>query len=73
MTSLPVWAIVVAGIAQCFGSFTLITEIPAYMDGIMNYDINAVIFLNSSSDSNLILIIFRTVNYQHFHTLSNFS
>ncbi|XP_974366.1 putative inorganic phosphate cotransporter [Tribolium castaneum] len=41
VTSLPVWAIIVAGIAQCFGSFALVTEIPGYMDNIMNYDINS--------------------------------
>ncbi|CAH1376863.1 unnamed protein product, partial [Tenebrio molitor] len=40
LTSLPVWAIVVAGCANCWGGHTLLTEIPSYMSNIMNFDLN---------------------------------
>ncbi|XP_063915675.1 putative inorganic phosphate cotransporter [Zophobas morio] len=41
LTSLPMWAILIAACAQCWGAFTLLTEMPSYMDGIMNFDIKS--------------------------------
>ena len=41
-TSLPFWAALAASCAENWGSYTLITEIPSFMDSVMNYDINSV-------------------------------
>ncbi|RZB39599.1 inorganic phosphate cotransporter [Asbolus verrucosus] len=40
ITSLPVWGILFAGCSQCWGAFTLLTEIPSYMSNIMGFDIS---------------------------------
>ncbi|KAJ3654691.1 hypothetical protein Zmor_013864 [Zophobas morio] len=40
-TSLPFWAALAASCAENWGSYTLITEIPSFMDSVMNYDINS--------------------------------
>ncbi|XP_068914200.1 putative inorganic phosphate cotransporter isoform X1 [Tenebrio molitor] len=40
LTSLPVWAILVAGCATCWGGHTLLTEIPSYMSNMMKFDLN---------------------------------
>ena len=42
MTSLPVWSILVAACAQCLGAFTLVSEMPTYLNGVMNFDIQSV-------------------------------
>ncbi|XP_063916988.1 putative inorganic phosphate cotransporter [Zophobas morio] len=39
-TSLPMWAIFIASCGSSWGSFTLMTEIPSYMDNIMHFNIN---------------------------------
>ncbi|XP_063918406.1 putative inorganic phosphate cotransporter [Zophobas morio] len=41
MTSLPVWSILVAACAQCLGAFTLVSEMPTYLNGVMNFDIQS--------------------------------
>ncbi|XP_044252811.1 putative inorganic phosphate cotransporter [Tribolium madens] len=41
LRSVPVYAMLVAGISQCWGCFTLLTEIPTYLSNIMNFDINS--------------------------------
>lgn len=41
VTSLPVWALVVAYSGQHWGYWTLMTEIPTYMNGVLNFDIAA--------------------------------
>jgi ACS family sodium-dependent inorganic phosphate cotransporter-like MFS transporter 6/7/8 len=38
--SLPMWAIFVASCGASWGSFTLLTEIPSYMDNIMDFNIS---------------------------------
>jgi ACS family sodium-dependent inorganic phosphate cotransporter-like MFS transporter 6/7/8 len=40
--SLPMWAIFVASCGASWGSFTLLTEIPSYMDNIMDFNISEV-------------------------------
>ncbi|XP_045101821.1 putative inorganic phosphate cotransporter isoform X2 [Portunus trituberculatus] len=39
LTSLPFWAIVVAHVAQNWGFYTLLTEMPTYMKNILRFDI----------------------------------
>ncbi|RZC33393.1 inorganic phosphate cotransporter [Asbolus verrucosus] len=41
VTSLPFWAILITGCGQCWGAFTMLTEIPSYMSEIMNFDIKS--------------------------------
>jgi hypothetical protein len=36
------WAIFVASCGASWGSFTLLTEIPSYMDNIMDFNISEV-------------------------------
>ena len=43
------WAILIAACAQAWGGFTLLTEIPSYMDGIMNFDIESVSTFQASN------------------------
>ena len=47
VTSMPVWAILVAACAQCLGAFTLVSEMPSYLNGVMDYDIRSVGHFNS--------------------------
>ncbi|XP_063916063.1 putative inorganic phosphate cotransporter [Zophobas morio] len=37
--SVPVWAILMAGSAHCWGQHTMLTQIPSYMHNFMDYDI----------------------------------
>lgn len=41
-TSLPVWATIVGNFGQNWGYSTLLTEIPNYMNKIMNFDMASV-------------------------------
>ncbi|XP_019869409.2 putative inorganic phosphate cotransporter isoform X2 [Aethina tumida] len=41
LTSLPVWAVLVAHCGQNWGFWTLITEIPSYMGHVMKFDIKS--------------------------------
>lgn len=71
LTSLPVHAMLIAGISQCWGCFTLLTEIPTYMNSMLNFDINAV-STNRSKQIFSNLRFFRIVNYRQYLILLNF-
>lgn len=47
-TSLPMWAFIVAMFGQNWGYSTLLTEIPTYMDKIMNFDMKSNSILSSA-------------------------
>jgi len=36
------WALIVVHCAQNWGFWTLLTEIPSYMDGVLGFDLKAV-------------------------------
>ncbi|KAJ3654692.1 hypothetical protein Zmor_013865 [Zophobas morio] len=40
-TSLPIWAIFITSCAQAWGTFTLLTEIPSFLNSVMNFDMNS--------------------------------
>ena len=42
MTSLPVLAIIVSNITSDWGAYTLLTNIPTYMNEVLRLDITAV-------------------------------
>lgn len=44
-TSLPFWAILLAHSGQSLGFWTLLTEMPSYMDKVLGVDIKNVSFL----------------------------
>lgn len=46
-TSLPVWAILVSHCGQNYGFWTLMTEIPSYISGIMKYNIESNSYLSA--------------------------
>jgi broad specificity phosphatase PhoE len=41
-TSLPMWAIIIAHTGQNWGLYTLLTEMPSYMNSILNFDLTSV-------------------------------
>lgn len=41
-TSMPVWAIVVANITSDWGAYTLLTNIPTYINEVLKFDITSV-------------------------------
>jgi hypothetical protein len=41
-TSLPMWAVVVAHCGQNWGFWTLLTEMPSYMNSILKFDLKSV-------------------------------
>ena len=42
MTSIPVWAIIVAHVTENWGWYTLLTQLPTYLKTILNFDLQAV-------------------------------
>jgi hypothetical protein len=42
LTSMPMWAVVVAHCGQNWGFFTLLTEMPSYMNSILKFDLKSV-------------------------------
>jgi hypothetical protein len=42
LTSLPMWAVVIAHCGQNWGFFTLLTEMPSYMNSILKFDLKSV-------------------------------
>lgn len=42
MTSVPMWALIIAHVGQNWGYWTLLTEIPSYMTGVLNFRIEQV-------------------------------
>ena len=42
LTSPPVWAIMVAHTCNNWGSYTVLTCVPAYMKEVLNFDIKSV-------------------------------
>lgn len=42
MTSVPMWALIVVHSAQNWGFWTLLTEIPSYMSGVLNFNLAQV-------------------------------
>ena len=42
LTSLPVWAIVVAHFAENWGFYTLLTEMPTFLSDVMDYELSQV-------------------------------
>ncbi|XP_043271950.1 sialin [Venturia canescens] len=44
-TSLPMWAIAITQCGQSWAFYTLLTELPTYMDKILHYDLNSKSFL----------------------------
>lgn len=47
LTSVPVWAIIVAHCCQNWGFYTLLTELPTYMKQILHFDIKTNAFLSA--------------------------
>jgi ACS family sodium-dependent inorganic phosphate cotransporter-like MFS transporter 5 len=47
LTSCPVWAILVAHCGQNWGFWTLMTEIPTYMDKVMSFEIKSNSYLSA--------------------------
>ncbi|CAI9737167.1 sialinsialin-like [Octopus vulgaris] len=45
LSSIPVWAIVIAHFAENWGFYTWLTELPAYMHNILKYDIQQTGFI----------------------------
>ncbi|XP_059484307.1 putative inorganic phosphate cotransporter isoform X2 [Neocloeon triangulifer] len=41
LTSVPMWALIVVHCAQNWGFWTLLTEIPSYMDGVLGFNLKA--------------------------------
>jgi hypothetical protein len=41
-TSLPMWAVVIAHCGQNWGFWTLLTEMPSYMNSILKFDLKSV-------------------------------
>lgn len=41
-TSLPMWAVIIAHCGQNWGFFTLLTEMPSYMNSILKFDLTSV-------------------------------
>jgi hypothetical protein len=42
------WALIVVHCAQNWGFWTLLTEIPSYMDGVLGFDLKAVINIQTN-------------------------
>lgn len=42
ITSLPVWAIIVANVTSDWGAYTLLTNIPTYINEVLKFDITDV-------------------------------
>ena len=47
ITSLPFWAIMIAHIGQNWGFYTLLTEIPSYLQNIQHFSLQSVSFVKS--------------------------
>lgn len=47
LTSIPVWALVFTHIAQNWGFYTLLTELPSYMKNILHFDIKENAFISA--------------------------
>lgn len=47
LTSVPVWALVVTHMAQNWGFYTLLTELPTYMKNILHFNIKANAFVSA--------------------------
>ena len=41
-TSLPMWALIIAHSGQNWGFYTLLTEMPSYMNSILKFDLQDV-------------------------------
>lgn len=46
-TSIPMWALIIAHCGQNWGFWTLLTEIPSYMNGVLNFDLKSNALLSS--------------------------
>jgi len=46
-TSIPVWALVITHMAQNWGFYTLLTELPTYMKNILHFDMKANAFISA--------------------------
>ena len=72
-TSLPVYGLLIANIAQGYGFYTLLSEIPTYMSQILHFDIKEVYyFVLYVKDMSLrfeiwIILSSRMLFYQLFH------
>lgn len=44
-TSLPVYAIIVANVCSDWGAYTLLTNIPTYINEVLKFDITSVSFI----------------------------
>ena len=40
--SLPVWAVIIAHFAENWGFYTLLTELPTFLNQVMHYDLYQV-------------------------------
>lgn len=77
MTSLPVWAIVVAHFAENWGFYTWLTELPSFMKHVLNVDIVQSGFFSALPYMIMcIIVIFGGVladmlrNYSNIHTVT---
>ena len=57
-TSLPVWAIVVAQVSYMWGFFTLLTQLPSYLDEVLKFSLNDSAILSSLPYLVYIIIVF---------------
>jgi hypothetical protein len=42
ITSMPVWALVIAGAGHDWGAFTLISDLPKYMNDVLHFSVTEV-------------------------------
>ena len=47
LTSVPLWAILAAHVAQSFGYYVLFTELPTYMKNILHFNLENSAFLSA--------------------------
>ncbi|CAB3359874.1 Hypothetical predicted protein [Cloeon dipterum] len=62
LTSVPMWALIIVHCGQNWGFWTLLTEIPSYMDGVLGFDLKQVM---SSRLDRLFLSVKPLHNFSH--------
>lgn len=70
LTSIPFASIVITHCAANWGYYTLQTEMPSYINGVMHFDLTSVIFFLSLYLSILVILYYfpyRMQLYQHYH------
>lgn len=58
MTSMPMWTLIIAHLAQNWGFWILVTNMPTYLNYILKFDIKSVRFLGR-----IIIFLFNIILY----------